>query len=291
MNLAIKSLTVITLPLLASCSAISQKPIDRINRAWVENRSGYYVSIAQGKAPSDPDPFASTIIDGTARNAMIEDLIRLIDLDFENYTTSLRRGKSYTDFGLDALAIGLGTYGTLAGTNQTKTVLSALTTAIAGGRASFDKNVLFEQTIPVLIVKMGGLRAKQQLAIRSRMRSSSGAVTSLDAYPVAQALTDITEYYYAGTLTHALAGVAEEAAAQKQRADAQLQVMRGGFGADTKTASLRDWLRPAGKTDPERLARVQQWIRDNVGDISVPFFLNQSQYAAERAICLATLAP
>lgn len=197
--------------------------LDHINQKWVENRTTHYTTYP---IPADDDPFIF-INTASARNDLIDDFLRLIDNQYETYVTRIRREKSYTDVALDLVGIGLGTGGTLTGSTGVKTTLAALSTALTGGRSSFNKNVLLDQTIPVLISKMDALRAKKKTAIRALMRDATRNDTPLSQYSVREALTDLTEYYAAGTVTRALTGIADDAAVEKKKAEKQAETYRG----------------------------------------------------------------
>jgi hypothetical protein len=116
-------------------------------------------------------------------------------------------GRQFRD---DTDQVAIGTAGTLAKTEDATKALTAINTAIIGAKAGFDKDILFERTISVLITQMRAERAKQKEIILRRLPSDYGD------WPIGLAMSDLLSYENAGSLSTALSSVAENAAADRQ---------------------------------------------------------------------------
>ncbi len=142
--------------------------------------------------------------------------IAVKDFEYQRYTTLIRRGVSYGGFGAQAVAIGLSAAGGLVtGSAQ---VLSGAASAVNGGSAAFDKHVLYDQSITVLIAKMDALRAKKLADIQDSLKQQN-----IDIYTLAQAYRDVEDYGHQGTLDAALSGVAKEAGVQQAEAKGEVK--------------------------------------------------------------------
>src|SRR4029077_8059820 len=94
-----------------------------------------------------------------ARNDLLNDLIRAIDLNYYHWEKLLYDKKSFSDFGVDTAVLGLGSAGTYGVAASTVKVLSAISASLTGTRAALDSNVLQKQAIPAIVAKMRALRA------------------------------------------------------------------------------------------------------------------------------------
>src|ERR1051325_2025225 len=100
-------------------------------------------------------------------------------------------------------------------------ILGVALTAFRGGRRSADLNFYKEQTTPILINKMDGNRAEVRARILTREKEG------VDTYPVGAAISDIVDYYNAGTLVRAFTELQKDTAFETKQAEDNLQVLKG----------------------------------------------------------------
>lgn len=157
------------------------------------------------------------IIDVNRRNQIIEDLIFLIDVNYNSFERRLNADRTYSNLAADLVSIGVTSASTLVGAAETKTILSAVATGITGGRASVDKNFYQQQSLSAIITTMRAERTKELTILRD------SETDNLADYPMTRALTDLADYYNAGTLMNALGAIVSDAGANKTKADLDAQ--------------------------------------------------------------------
>ncbi len=270
-------------------SACSNQPLDRLYRA----RERMIVAKLNPPATAprkSPDPGAVIVpetfvepTDAPTRNKVINQLVLVIDDHYFRYEYHRYTAKAWGTYVGDVVGIGLSTAGTLTGTESTKTLLSALVTALQGSSAALEKDVLQGQTIIAIVAQMRKARAAKMLDIRRAMGQS------LEAYPFDAALVDLLEYYYAGTYLTALQSLTEDAAANAKDARKELRNLRFAYGADSATDRLRDYWKPGGVVDADHAAALRDWIENNTDAPGISPFLYDAQYADDRAAAAAAL--
>lgn len=182
--------------------------------------------------------------DGTAeteagRNEFIAKRLALYDLEYLRFVQTLRLGRAEMATVFDHGLLGLGLATTLAAGAHTKTVLGAVTTAVIGSRASFEKNFYADQTTLALISQMNAERKVALLPILQ------GITKPIGEYPMSQALLDLSAYQAAGTMDAALIGVQKGAVAKEATASAAIaQYRTHAYQPDDSTARIWKWLYP-----------------------------------------------
>lgn len=106
----------------------------------------------------------------------------------------------------DLTQLGLALAATVTKGKETKTILSAVIAATAGAKLSVDKNYFREKTSEVLISSMRSARIEKDTVIVGKLGSMRA-----DKYPLEEALCDLVDLYYAGTLTEAFQRLAQKA--------------------------------------------------------------------------------
>jgi hypothetical protein len=129
------------------------------------------------------------------RNEIIADRMYAIDVQYTEYESNLTRERQEVGFGTLATAGALGTASTLVTPVVTKSVLSGLSTLTLATKGHYDSEVLLAQTIQTI--------QKQMRASRNLIAANISAklVKGVADYPLAAALSDLEDYYNAGTLT------------------------------------------------------------------------------------------
>lgn len=129
------------------------------------------------------------------RNEIISQRLYAIDLQYSTYEAALTRERQEVGFATLTTAEGLSTAATLATDLAAKSVLSGLTTAVIATKGHYESEVLLAQTMRTIQKQMRASRNNIATHISARMNQ-----TVID-YPLAAAMSDVEDYYRAGTLT------------------------------------------------------------------------------------------
>lgn len=129
------------------------------------------------------------------RNEIIAQRMYAVDVQYTEYENALTREGQEVNFGTLTAAGALGTASTLFTPVVTKSVLSGLSTVTLAGKGHYDSEILMAQTIRTI--------QKQMRASRNLIASNISAklIQSVTEYPLSAALSDVEDYYNAGTLT------------------------------------------------------------------------------------------
>lgn len=145
-----------------------------------------------------------------------------IDVQYTQYETALTRESQEVGFAALTTAEGLSTASTLIVPAASKTILSGLATAVLATKGHYGSEVLLAQTMRTIQKQMRTSRNRIATQISARM-----AQNVVD-YPLSVALSDVEEYYSAGTLTTGVidtsttVGIAEDESKIKKQEVGQL---------------------------------------------------------------------
>ncbi|MEF7613824.1 hypothetical protein V4F39_07870 [Aquincola sp. MAHUQ-54] len=204
------------------------------------------------------------------------------DIRFSEFEENLFRETRKAGFGATLATMGLST-AAAASTGGASQWLSGLSAFVIGGREAFQKEVLAERTVVAIHTAMRSRRA--QVALRLR----SGLAQPLERYPLPAALSDLNEYYNAGTVLGALVSITETVGASALQAEAELrQTIR--FNPDASADKLQPFLCGGAATCTTlndaavRRMRTECWPKAGVaaGTPVVDFMLQES-FARQRA--------
>ncbi len=144
---------------------------------------------------------AASVDKTKVRNAILNDLMAVIDLNYHEFEAGLRTDKAVKDTAAEVVTLGLTAASTAVGGEEAKTILSAIATGVVGANSSLDKNVLQNNTIQTLELEMRALRAEKERDLLNGMADSDAH------YPLQSGIRDVIAYYYAGSLTDAMLGL------------------------------------------------------------------------------------
>ena len=148
------------------------------------------------------------------RNGFIENRTALVDQGYAGFRQTLYTQRVGMNVGVDLATLGLNAVGAVTGSAPAKTGLHALSGGLIGSKASIDKNVFFDRTMPALLAQMEAQRSAV------RLRLLAGMMVGPDRYPLMQARADLEDYYVAGTMVGAIGNITTQAMVeQKVRAD------------------------------------------------------------------------
>lgn len=163
--------------------------------------ANYYLTVYDNAAPGDK---------AKVRNAILNDLMAVIDFNYHEFEAGLRTDKAVKDTAAEIVTLGLTAASTAVGGEEAKTILSAIATGVVGANSSLDKNVLQNNTIQTLELEMRALRAEKERDLLNGMANSDAH------YPLQSGIRDVIAYYYAGSLTDAMLGLVAKTGSDAQ---------------------------------------------------------------------------
>jgi hypothetical protein len=167
------------------------------------------------------------------------------------------------DFGATVVSLALTGTASLSGIQQsTARALSAIATGVTGTHAAYDKEILADRAASAIEASMDAARAVVAVRIRS------GLTQPPDKYPLAEALSDLEDYYSAGTLLGAFTNIGTLTGVQAADASRQLTTLARGGTLTTAPSRQRisNWLRPNGTLDRDRRTQLENWLKADVTD-------------------------
>jgi hypothetical protein len=177
------------------------------------------------------------------RNDWLGGRMYAIDMQYTAYEGALTRERQGVGFGAALATIGLTTASTLVTAVATKDILTGTAGAVTGARAAYDNDVLLAHGVQWIQSQMRAQRARVAQRILIGMRQSSRD------YPLAAALSDLEEYYRAGTFTGGIITTGETVAVDAKLSE-QLRAPRieFAFAATPAGQALQSCaLRPGAK--------------------------------------------
>lgn len=145
------------------------------------------------------------------RNQVLSIWLLAIDTRYDAFRRDLSRGRKGSNVGLDFLTLGLSSAGAIW--DGAASELSALATGAGGARASLDRELYFEKTLPVLISYMDA----ERLTLRGHIME--GMSRPIGEYSLEQGFSDLWRYQSAGSLDRAIGKAAEGAAEEVAEAE------------------------------------------------------------------------
>ena len=197
--------------------------------AWQDDRNGYdRLMAAYGDTANAQKLEAASLW----RDRMVNRVRADIRSFHAEYEVELTKGIANWNIFGDLTQLGLALASTVTKGQETKTILSAAIAATAGAKLSVDNNYFREKTSEVLISSMRSARVEKDTAIVGKLASMKA-----DKYPLEEALCDLVDLYYAGTLTEAFQRLAKQAgndAEQVETKAAELDSRRAYLLATTE---------------------------------------------------------
>jgi len=148
------------------------------------------------------------------RNDWIAARMYAIDIQYTAYEGALTKERQNVGFGATAATLVLTTASQLFTPVVTKNVLTGAAGVVTGARAAYDNDVLLAHSVQWVQSQM---RTQRTIVAERILRSTR---LSTKDYPLAAALTDLEDYYRAGTFTGGLLGTSEALGAEARFAEA-----------------------------------------------------------------------
>lgn len=181
------------------------------------------------------------------RNEIVARRMYVIDVEYTAYEAALTSERQEFGFASAIAGQGLTTAGALFTPAATVRVLSGVASGVSATKGIYDTELVIAKTIQIA---EGQMRAQRDtVAARIIQRRGESAVT----YPLSVALSDVEDYYRAGTLNSGLI----EAATQSGNAAtdaAETKALVVSYGSNLSTQALAACLKKPGARD--RLASL-----------------------------------
>ncbi|MEP6568603.1 MAG: hypothetical protein ABJC10_02425 [Acidobacteriota bacterium] len=155
------------------------------------------------------------------RNELIEDALPYIDGAYIDFITDIQAGRDRNNFVLDLVELGAAASVGITKGERSLQIIGVALTAFRGGRRSLDANFYKDQSTPILISKMDGNRAKVRTTILEREKKEP-----ID-YPLGAAVSDLVDYYNAGTLVRAFTQLQQDTALITKQSEDDVLVLKG----------------------------------------------------------------
>lgn len=140
------------------------------------------------------------------RDQIVYDRIQLIDEYQRIFESDLTGRAAGIDTVSDIVAGALGLASGAGPQGQTSRILTAMATGTVLGKNSAQKNFLQNQGASLLVAKMEVLRAAKKADIMTKMKND------VTEYSLGQALSDVDDYAYCGSITAASTAISADTA-------------------------------------------------------------------------------
>jgi hypothetical protein len=198
---------------------------------------------------------------------------RAIDLHFALFQQNVYKQTAAQAIGVDWAVLGLTGATAVTGISGTQQIMAAIAGGLTGAQGKVSERLFFSNTIPVIFSKMEALRKEVLVTI------TSGLTKDVDQYSMMQALSDLEDYYKAGTIPEALNGIIVASGAATKQANEEIKAILS-YGKDTSGDTLRKHWMPDGNTiDSAFQEQLKGWMKQNNIDIPISIFLKASEYA------------
>ena len=217
------------------------------------------LEIAFGKASSIKEYYEGQQTE-KKRDKFITGRLVLINIHYIQFIRKFAANKAQLDTATDMLQLGVDLAITVVGGAAVKAALGAASAGITGTRISISKNFFYEKTVPVLITAMNAQRKVALVPI------IAGIQKNTKNYPLAQAVSDLESYYFAGTFVGALQAIQKNSAEKEAKADEKIKTLTFQFDDDGNTKLLEKFLKldpVTHKRDPTNEGLLIAWMKKN----------------------------
>lgn len=156
------------------------------------------------------------------RNRFIAGRLTMMNIRYIQFIRKATSDKQLLDSAAEITVIGLNIAGVSFASAATKTALAGVAAGVSGAKATIDKNYYFEKSIPALIAAMNAQRKKTLIPILR------GVKEDIRSYPLEQAVTDLHNYYFAGTFISAIQTIQADAGVKERLQDREIRIAKIG---------------------------------------------------------------
>jgi hypothetical protein len=155
-----------------------------------------------------------------ARNSLLLRGVWLVDINYGKFEVAYYANKAAEDILGDVAVVLLGGSTVFTVSSHAKTVISVVTGAVTGVKASVDAHWYDSQTRDAVVKEMQALRSTQLAAI------TTGMAQPPSVYTMEQGMLDIQAYYQAGSISSALQAINQAANSDNAAGKAALDKAR-----------------------------------------------------------------
>ncbi|QDU69208.1 hypothetical protein [Engelhardtia mirabilis] len=149
------------------------------------------------------------------RDRVLYDLLTEVDDAYFQFEKQLVVGPGVSNLIWDWVDLGLDATAAAMTPVATKSILSTIATGVEGARLSVDKNIWRQQVYELINQTMRA--ARQEVLNEIQVRLAADRASPGFDYPLEEVVRDVGRYYYAGSVTTALARMVERAGDDYQR--------------------------------------------------------------------------
>jgi hypothetical protein len=214
------------------------------------------------------------------RNRIIYSDIGQVDQNFNDFKIDLNNQANTINVSADFISLALAGLGATTGNAGTKSALAAASAGVIGANAAFDKDVLYQKTVVALVTEMEAQRSQVFARI---IANTNRDVTQ---YPLELAGKDLQDYYQAGTLVNAIAGVNKSASENAQNgAKAVETALSAQYNYTNLSQKIRSYWMPDGTTvDMGHQTNLDQCLTETKFPGSIPFLINGGTEGEKAAV-------
>src|SRR6266571_1293453 len=186
------------------------------------------------------------------RNEIIARRMYIIDVQYSKYEEGLTRENQQVNFIADATSQGLNAAGTISTTAETMRIAGAVAGLVTGVKGTYQSDIVIAKTVQIIQTQMRANRDLVAARILKRL------IDPIDVYPLSLALSDVEDYYRAGTLTAGLIKAADSVSTDAKQAKNEKDntvILTTTFSSDDPTKALLKFLYPVGPTGAINVTR------------------------------------
>lgn len=207
------------------------------------------------------------------RNRLIVERVRVIDLRFKAFAEELVKDSVALDLGTNVLNIGAGAVGAFA-SETTSQILSAINAGLTGSKEAYDKVAFFDQTMMAMVAQMVATRQEVRVRILAGMRKNNRD------YSIVQAMQDVDDYQYAGSVPGAISATASDAQEKERKAKAAATKLTSPFQKDDAGDLIEAFWKPDGEFNKENQKAIEAFlVKNDAAGEPIQFFIRSKQYA------------
>lgn len=151
----------------------------------------------------------------TCRNTIMDARLTASDVRFSEFERALYMQGIGAGVGTDWGVLALNSVATFA--KKSADELAAISAAVVGGRASYEKQALYDSSLPVMIAQM--VAKRQEVLVSVRM----GQTKAISEYSLYRGLSDVDQYDRAGSIPAAMSEIVRNAGEQAAEASDALK--------------------------------------------------------------------
>jgi hypothetical protein len=252
----IKAILPVLLLSLGACTHAIEGRAERVSGA-IELRTQNSFALRDETVYAHYDALQTDAARQSYRNRIVASRIRVIDAYYEEYEQALYSEGIGTSVGAGASAFALTTMSAALSNTETQSILSTLAALITGSQAVFEKEALFDRTLPALIDSMNARRQRQRASIIENMRRP------LSEWSIEDALLAVDDYESAGDINTAIGNVAAQASSEREAAEEAVAAATYPFATSESARRLEAYLYPNDQRDADRYRDFQNWVRQH----------------------------